>query len=135
MMAVKIVVVDRAQLPAGVEFPPLEASKYGWEEYPSLSEEDMPDRCWRADIVVCLSDRICIDRNMLEKMPRLKLLVMAAGPSNRLDQGAAREQGVELLAFPDGRVDDAAAAQELCNRIVAAINHYLRSVDVQGPLR
>ena len=30
-MAIKVVVVDSAQLPAGVDFPPLEAAKYGVE--------------------------------------------------------------------------------------------------------
>ena len=54
-MAIKVVVVDGAQLPAGVDFPPLDAAKYGWEQYPALTEEDIAERCWRADIVVALA--------------------------------------------------------------------------------
>lgn len=43
-MAVKVVVLDGARLPADVEFPPLEVDKYGWEQYPQLSGEDIAER-------------------------------------------------------------------------------------------
>ena len=70
-MTVKVVVVDAAQLPAGVEFPPLEAEKYGWEQYPGLDGNDIAERCWRADIVVTLG--AAIDSASLEKMHKLGL--------------------------------------------------------------
>ncbi len=135
MMAVKIVVVGSAQVPPGAEFPPLEAPKYGWEEYPSLGREELLDRCWRSEIVVLLSSDMPVDRAMLEKMPRLKLLVTIADASAQVDQAAARDQGVELLAFPDALGSDVVAAQDLCNRITQAIDHYLRSIDGRGGLR
>ena len=129
MMALKIVVVDSAQLPSGTEFPPLKAVKYGWEEYPSLRAEELPERCWRAEIVVLLSPDRRVDRAIMEKLPRLRLLIAVGDAAAQLDQAAARDQGVELLVFPEAFGSDAAAAQDLCNRITQAIDHYLCSID------
>lgn len=120
----KVVVIDSGNLPAGVEFPPLHLPKYGWEQYPELRGADIAERCWRADIVVSLDSEI--DRGLLEKMPKLRLIVAAGDACNKIDQNGAQEQGVELLAFPEGRCDDAAAAQDLCNRISLAIDHFVQ---------
>lgn len=133
-MAVKIIVADTAQLPKGVEFLPLEAIKYAWEAYPSLAGEELLDRCWRAEIVVLLSSGMRVDRTVMEKMPRLQLLVTVGDAAAQLDQGAARDRGVELLAFSDTFGSDAAAAQDLCNSITQAIDHYIRSIDGRGEL-
>ena len=131
-MAIKVVVVDSGRLPAGVDFPPLDAPKYGWEQYPELNEEDLSERCWRADIVVSFAK--AISRTNMEKMPRLKLLVTAGEASRRLDERAARNQGIELLAFPDAQINTAADAQDLCNRVSGAINHYIRNFENKGAL-
>lgn len=134
MMAVKIVVVGSVQLPFGVEFPPLEAPKYGWDQYPGLAGAELVERCWRAEIVVLLTSNIVVDRAMLEKVPRLQLLITVGDAAGRLDQGAAYEQGVELLAFPDALASETGGAQELCSRIVRAIDHYLGSLERRGGL-
>ena len=131
-MAVKIVVVGSAQLPSGVEFPPLEAPKYGWEQCPRLAGAELVERCWRAEIVVLLASNIVVDRAMLDRMPRLQLLITVGDAAGRLDQGAASEQGVELLAFPDALASEPGGAQELCSRIVRAIDHYLGSLERGG---
>ena len=128
-MAVKIVVVDSARLPSGTEFPPLDAMKYSWEQYPSLPAEELPDRCWRAEVVVLLSSGRCVDRAMMEQLPRLRLLIAVGDAAAQLDQVAARDQRVELRVFPEAFGSDVAAAQDLCNRISQAIDHYLRSID------
>jgi phosphoglycerate dehydrogenase-like enzyme len=134
MMAEKIVVVGSAQLPSGTEFPPLEAMKYGWEEYPSLRPGELADRCWRAEIVLLLSSDRRVDRAIMEKLPRLRLLMAVGDAVAQLDQAAARDQGVELAVFPEALGRDAVAAQDLCNRISQAIDHYLRSIDSLGEL-
>jgi lactate dehydrogenase-like 2-hydroxyacid dehydrogenase len=126
-MALKIVVVDSGRLAAGVEFPPLDIDKYGWEQYPDLSGEDLAERCWRADIVVSLG--AAITREVLEKMPRLRLLITAGDACGLLDQETAQARGVELLAFPEAGCRDRAEAQDLCNRVSDAINHYIRSFE------
>jgi phosphoglycerate dehydrogenase-like enzyme len=124
-MAIKVVVLDGGQLPADVEFPPLELEKYGWEQYPQLSGEDIAERCWRADIVVTLGTHV--DRGTLEKMAKIGLLICAGKACAAVDQEAATARGVEILGFPDADLGSAAAAQDLCNRVSAAINHYLRT--------
>ncbi len=122
-MSLKIVVVDAGRLPRDVEFPPLDIPKYGWEEYPGLDAEGMAERCWRADVVVSFGEAISGD--LLKKMHRLGLLITVGEACGRLDQAAAVAQGVELLAFPDSDCTDPDDAQDVCNRIVAAIEHYV----------
>lgn len=122
-MAIKVVVLDAAQLPDGVDFPPLEIDKYGWEQYPQLVGEDIAERCWRADIVITLGTPI--DRTLLEKTVKLGLLICAGGACAGVDQVALAEHGVELLAFADADTASVLGAQDLCDRVSAAINHYI----------
>jgi len=129
-MTINVVVVDGGKLPAGVEFPPLETAKYGWEQYLQLDADDIAVRCWRADIVVVLS--CAIKRANMEKMPRLKLLIIAGEACGRLDQVAARQQGIELLAFPEAEYSEPGEAQDMCNRISNAIDHYIINFENKG---
>jgi phosphoglycerate dehydrogenase-like enzyme len=124
-MAIKIVVLDSESLPAGVEFPPLRLQKYGWEQYPRLIGDEIAERCGRADIVVTLGTDV--DRAALEKMNRIGLLICVGEACSRLDQAALTERGVEVLVFPDAELGTPAGAQDLCNRVSAAIDHYLHS--------
>jgi glycerate dehydrogenase len=126
-MAIKVVVVDAAALPGGVDFPPLNIDKYGWEQYPRLSDEEIAERCWRADIVITLTTGI--RQEMLQKMIKLGLLICTGKACDLLDQAAARQHGVELLAFPDARLNSVEASQDVCNRIAAAIDHYVQNFE------
>jgi len=129
-MAIKVVVLDSGHLPPGVEFPPLTVEKYGWEQYPQLCGDDIAERCWRADIVVTLG--AAIDRTALEKMVKVGLVICAGSACEHLDQAAVAARGIELLAFADAELGTAAAAQDLCDRVSAAINHYIRTCDGSG---
>jgi len=131
-MAIKVVVLDSRLLPMGVDFPPLDADKYGWEQYPQLQGEDIAERCWRADIVVSLDS--AISASELEKMVKIGLLVCAGPACERVDQAAVAERGVELLAFPEVQYGTRAEAQDLCNRVAAAINHYIRNYATGGSI-
>lgn len=118
----KVVVVDRRCLPEGVEFPPLAAPKYGWEEYPALDAEGIAERCWRTDIVVALDT--AIETSLLERMPKLGLLVLVgnacAGWAADTMAGATA-----VLRYPDVDIRDAAQAQVCCNAIAAAIDRHV----------
>ncbi len=124
-MSIKVVVLDAAQLPAGVDFPPLDIDKYGWEQYPQLVGEDIAERCWRADIVVTLGTPV--EPSALGRMVKIGLLICAGGACAQVDQVTVAERGVELLAFPDADYATVASAQDLCDRVSAAINHYIRT--------
>ena len=129
-MTINVVVVDSAKLPKGVEFPPLDTAKYGWEQYLQLDDEDIAVHCWRADILVALSS--VINSARFDKMPRLKLLIVAGEACRLLDQEAAQKQGVELLAFPDEKYAEPDEARDLCKRISKAIDHYIRNFENYG---
>jgi lactate dehydrogenase-like 2-hydroxyacid dehydrogenase len=131
-MAVKVVVVDAAQLPAGVDFPPLETAKYGWEQYPALTADDIGERCWRADIVVTLST--AIDMASLKKMPRVKLLIAIGEACQHVDQNGLSQLGVELMALPSAQCEEPEQAQILCNRVSRAIDHYISNCKNSGVL-
>lgn len=120
----KIVIIDSGKLPTDVEFPPIDFPKYGWEQYPALQGDDIAERCWRADIVITLAT--AINKNVLEKMNKLRLLICAGAACDKVNQSYARDKGVELLAFPAGRYDTVSAAQDLCNRISLAIDHFIK---------
>jgi lactate dehydrogenase-like 2-hydroxyacid dehydrogenase len=124
-VAIKVVVLDSGRLPGGVDFPPLELDKYGWEQYPGLSGDEVAERCWRADIVVSLGTPI--DRAALEKMHKLGLLICVGPACSGIDQAAVRERGVELMGFPDADYASVGAAEDLCMRVSAAIDHYVRN--------
>ena len=128
-MAVKVV-VDGAQLPAGVDFPPLDAANYGWEQYPALTEEDISERCWRADIVVALATPI--EQTTVEKMPRLKLLIAAGEACRHLQQDALQQYGVELLTFPSAQCRESAEAEGLCGRISQAVDQFIGELQHKG---
>ena len=123
-MPIKVVVVDSARLPERVEFPPLGAEKYSWEQYPALSGEEIADRCWRADILISLGSST--DRAILESLQPLKLVIAADDASSTLDQAAPREKGIEVLVFTDFNCADPADARDLCAGIVRAIDHYIK---------
>jgi hypothetical protein len=46
---VNIVVVDGVELAPNVDFPPLEAEKYGWLQYPRLGYGEIAPTCASAD--------------------------------------------------------------------------------------
>jgi len=129
-MAIKIVVVGSAQLPAGDDFPPLKAAKYSWDQYPAMTGENIVERCWRADIVVALIT--AIELTTREKMPRFKLLIVAAEAARHLDQEVVQENGVELLIFPAAQCKGAVEAEVLCKRISQAIDQYIRNYENKG---
>lgn len=129
-MGIKIVVLDGARLPEGVDFPPLEVDKYGWEQYPQLAPEELAERCWRADIVVSLGT--AIDAPALEKMMKIGLLICAGEACSHIDQEVVRIRGIELLAFLDEDFRSVEGAQDLCNRVSSAIDHYIRTFSARG---
>jgi len=86
-------------------------------------------RRWRADIVVTLGSAISLAQ--LEKMVKIGLLICAGAGCQRLDQAAVGARGVELQAFSGADCTTVAAAQDLCDRVSAAINHYINTCKYQ----
>lgn len=118
----KVVVVDRQCLPAGVEFPPLAAPKYGWEEYPGLDSAGMLERCWRTDVVVALNT--LFDPVLIDRMPKLGLLVLVG---NACPDGGALAIGDRIVVrtYPHVDIRDPGQAQTCCDDIVAVIDQHI----------
>ena len=128
-MAIEVV-VDAAKLPAGVDFPQLDAAKYAWEQYPALTEEGIAERFWRADSLVALAT--ATEQTTPEKMPRLKLLIAAGDACRHLQQDALRQYGVELLTFPSAQCRESAEAEALWGRISQAVDQYIGDLQHKG---
>lgn len=54
-MAINIVVLDYGGLPADADFPPLRATRYRWEQYPSTPAALIAERGARAHVLVTLN--------------------------------------------------------------------------------
>lgn len=119
-----IVIMDSARLAPGVDFPPLEAERYGWLQYPQLQGGEIAATCWRSDVVVSLGTVLEADK--LEQCKRLELLVLGAAADRLVDRALLRGRDIELEEVSDVDWSDAAAAAAGCKRIVAAIDAYIR---------
>lgn len=65
-------------------------------------------------------------------MAKIGLLICVGDACGGLDQAMAVDRGVELLAFPEAAPAGTASAQDLCNRVSAAVNHYLCTCGGRG---
>ncbi len=119
-----IVVLDGNVLGNKAEFPPLEADKYGWQQYPQLEGDDITERCWRSDIVVSLATPLR-DAD-LEKMAKLKLVITGGPMADFIDRDKAAEQEIQVREFTEFDWNDGPSAQCGCDAMVRAIDEYLQ---------
>ena len=65
-----------------------------WEMHPSTSPEQTVQRIAQADVVV--SNKVVLDKDMLEAAPNLKLICVAATGTNNVDLEAASKLGIAV---------------------------------------
>ncbi len=108
-----IVVIDRENLPMEVEFPFLEAAKYGWVERAELSDEELAEVAWRSHILV--TTRKAVTGAVIEKLPLLKMVAIIGDCVDKscdlVDFEAIDARGIEVSHVPGGKVDSAADAE------------------------
>ncbi len=108
-----IVVIDRENLPMEVEFPFLEAAKYGWVERAELSDEELAEVAWRSHVLVTTSK--VITAMVIEKLPLLKMVAIVGDCAdkncNLVDFEAIDARDIEVSHVPGGRVDSSADAE------------------------
>ena len=61
---------------------------------PITREEERYDRCKEADIII--TNKVVIDRALMEQLPNLKLIHISATGMNNVDLEAAGEHGIEV---------------------------------------
>jgi lactate dehydrogenase-like 2-hydroxyacid dehydrogenase len=111
-----IVVVDAARLPAGAEFPLLKATKFRWEEFPRLADDQIGEKCLRADVIVTLGTSL--SPTPISGLPRLKLVIL--GESGLVDVEAAKASGIEVHIVPSGKPSMCQEVADIIDDFIAA---------------
>ncbi|UTH72303.1 D-2-hydroxyacid dehydrogenase [Chromobacterium sp. IIBBL 290-4] len=90
-MTFNVVFLDRDSLPVPV---PVFSFPSHYCEYPATSGEQLLEHAADADILI--SNKVPIGRDALARLPRLKLIAIAATGYNHIDVAACRERGVAV---------------------------------------
>ena len=77
-----IVFLDRATIPEHIEIPRPSFQHY-WREYDLTAPEQVIERLADADIVI--SNKVLLDQNVLEQLPQLRMIAVAATGFNNVD--------------------------------------------------
>ena len=122
-----IVVLDSGELAPGTDFPPVDAEKYGWLQYPRLQYGEIAPTCWRSNIVISLATPL--DAATLAEFKLIQLLVFGRKAAELVDTGLLRERGIEVAELADVEWRDPAQAETGCRRIIDIINRFLRQCE------
>ncbi|HHF2878081.1 TPA: D-2-hydroxyacid dehydrogenase [Vibrio diabolicus] len=77
-----IVFLDRATIPEHIEIP-RPSFQHHWREYALTAPEQVIERLADADIVI--SNKVLLDQNVLEQLPQLRMIAVAATGFNNVD--------------------------------------------------
>ncbi|WP_373778132.1 2-hydroxyacid dehydrogenase [Glaesserella sp.] len=88
-----IVFLDRTGIPATHEIP-RPSFAHNWVEYDTTYAEETYDRAKDADIIV--TSKVLLGRELLSRLPKLKLIAITATGTNNVDLVAAKELGITV---------------------------------------
>lgn len=74
-----------------------------YQVYDSTEPEQVIQRCLDADIII--TNKVIIDRSIIEKLPKLKLIQLTATGMNNIDQAACEEHQVKLMNVAGYSID------------------------------
>ena len=86
-----IVFLDRTGIPATHDIP-RPSFPHNWVEYDRTSADETFERAKDADIIV--TSKVLLGRELLAKLPKLKLIAITATGTNNVDLVAAKELGI-----------------------------------------
>ena len=92
-----IVFLDRASIPASHDIP-RPSFPHSWTEYDRTLPEETFERTKDADIVV--TNKVVFDRELLSRLPKLKLIAITATGTNNIDLDAAKDLGIAVKNVP-----------------------------------
>ncbi|WP_424410507.1 2-hydroxyacid dehydrogenase [Pasteurella sp. PK-2025] len=87
----KIVFLDSTAIPKHIPIPRPKV-EHEWIEYEQTSAEDVIERMKEADIAV--TSKVVFSREVMQQLPRLKLIAITATGTNNVDLIAAKELGI-----------------------------------------
>ncbi|RPE95737.1 2-hydroxyacid dehydrogenase [Frederiksenia canicola] len=90
---INIVFLDRTGIPASHNIP-RPTFPHNWVEYDRTSADETFERAKDADIVV--TSKVIFNRELMEKLPKLKLIAITATGTNNVDLIAAKELGITV---------------------------------------
>ena len=85
----RIVYLDRASIRASVRRP---AIAHDWVEYEATTVEQTAERIAGASVLI--SNKVVVNRALMEGAPSLKMIAVAATGTNNVDLVAAKERGI-----------------------------------------
>jgi len=118
-----VVMIDSNNLPGEVDFPELDLDKFGWQQYLNLEQDEVEERCWRADIIV--SAAMPVDHIVIDKAFKLKLIVAAGKNYEHIDMAAAQKRGIKVCHVPELDCTDKNNTPEICSQTVETINAFI----------
>ena len=92
-----IVFLDRTSIPASHDIP-RPSFPHSWTEYDRTLPEETFERSKDADIVV--TNKVVFDRELLSRLPKLKLIAITATGTNNIDLDAAKDLGIAVKNVP-----------------------------------
>lgn len=88
-----IVFLDRTGIPATHDIP-RPSFPHTWTEYDRTSADETFERAKDADIVI--TSKVLFGRELMAKLPKLKLIAITATGTNNVDMVAAKELGITV---------------------------------------
>jgi len=122
-----IVVLDSGSLAGEADFPEVDLPKFGWLQYVETAQKLVEERCWRSDIIISVSTKI--DRAVIEKSFKLKLIVAAGNSYDHIDLEAAMERGIKGGNIPDSNPELPVDTRMICQQVVENINAFHQGAD------
>lgn len=86
-----IVFLDSATIPHNLKIP-RPCFAHTWTEYPHTAEDDILARAQDAQVII--TNKVVFRRDLLERLPKLKLIALTATGTDNIDVAAANELGI-----------------------------------------
>jgi len=120
-----IVMLDSGQLSGEVDFPEVELDKFGWQQFVSLDDSEVEERCWRADIII--STNTPVTARVIDEAYKLRLIIAAGDDTGHIDYAAAKARNIKVMNVAGLTGNDPHSTETICNKVVEQINHWLKS--------
>jgi glycerate dehydrogenase len=114
-----IVFLDRDSLVAHIRPP---AFAHRWRDHPATSEAEVAERLHGAAIAI--TNKVPIRRAVLDRLPGLKLVAIAATGTDNVDLAACRERGIVVCNIQGY---SAVSVPEHCFALMLAVRRNLRA--------
>ena len=98
----QIVFLDRDTIPAHITIPS-PSFEHQWAQYPSTSHEQVIERLENATIAI--TNKVVLDAGTLAKLPKLRMIAIAATGTNNVDLAYCREHGITVSNIRGYAVD------------------------------